>query len=1573
LLPTNIITHLRLMNNQTGALSWGGLQRVGVLVLFAVGILFSFAYMFQGGTISKPSTDVVTVEESTEELVAAQAVEETAVEVTVYKIELPEVEVAAPVVVVVATTSATTSPNENVIIGQNNVVVQPPETDDTESVDTDLVIKIDEPTQLAVLSTDKDDYQPGEKVTIFGKLFESLSSVVVRIFGNSEVGNHFSDVSLDVNANEAGSFTLPYTLDNFYRPFYNVTASTRDGVELAAMTFADAAGAGIDDYSQCSNDDGDGYATGNTGCRWTNGNLNSNNSTYQEDDATVQRLLISGLAQGSHTVVLQYGTTKGGKHAYDFLTDDTYSETVTNADFCEGLTDFASCSTLTPVQSNLIPADTNASGHDTARTQRHFKVRNATNVSVGTPALVSGSYGSDSETSVAVTFNVDTNTCADSKTTGGVKTCPVLITWGAHVSTQADWGSGSSAVNISGSPYHVAISELDGASAGQRDNQMQASAIVVRGNLVVQKTTIPAGDPTSFTINTTSSNGGVITGGGAGTVSDANDHTYEVTPGTYSVAETVPTGWTKTADTCQNVAVGEGETKTCTITNTKKGSIIVEKQTNPNGAAGSFTFTGTAAGSISDNGQIVVNNLVPGTYTSTETNPSPLFSLTSIVCDDGASATPSTVNVGTRTATFKVDPGETVKCVFTNTIEEAHLTLVKSVVNNNGGTAAASAWTLGATGPTPISGTTGSAPVTNASVNSGTYTLSETGGPAGYAASQYSCVKNGGAPVVSNSITLSTGDNATCTITNDDQPGTLIVRKVVVNDNGGTATASNFSFQVNGGSAVSFESDGENSLTVNAGTYSVTEPSVSGYATTYNNCSNVIIPNGGTATCTVTNDDIAPTLTLVKTVINDNGGTATSSDFQGRIDGNNVAWKVAVPVAAGDHVASEVGLPGYVASAWGGDCEPNGSVKLILGQNKTCTITNDDIAPRLTVTKIVVNDNGGTRTVINFPLFVGATSVVSGVQNSFNAGSYVVSETSDPAYTSTISGDCASNGSVTLALGDVKACTITNDDIAPRLTVIKHVINDNGGTKLASDFVMNVTGTNVSNPVFAGSETGTALTLNAGAYSAAEVNLPGYTASSSSQCAGTIAIGETRTCTITNDDQPGTLIVRKVVINDNGGTATAPSFSFEVNGGSTVTFESDGENSLIVDAGTYTVTEPTVTGYATTYNSCANVVVANGGTATCTIINDDIAPRLTVTKVVINDNGGTLVASAVPLFVGTTGVTTGVQNTFNAGTYTVSETAQAGYAATISGDCSTSGTVTLGIGDVKACTITNNDIPATITIIKDAQANDLKDFSFGGSLGAFQLDDDSGVVEADDVLSNTRTFSNLSAGAYAVTEASESYWLQKGATCVVNGTQASHPSVFTAGTLSLSVGIGQNVTCTFVNEKTNPTRTQGFWQNHTAFTSSIFASPAMQKFIGVNLPVTTGQSKGVITNTQTAGASQLFGAFFSGISQKSTGKGKDAKRSDIDQARMQLLQQLVTAKLNCTAFGCTSSVGTLIAGADNAYRLGTSTASVRSYAGALDAYNNSGDTLIINTLPSPGKATPQTSRSYANISFWDQP
>jgi Prealbumin-like fold domain len=126
------------------------------------------------------------------------------------------------------------------------------------------------------------------------------------------------------------------------------------------------------------------------------------------------------------------------------------------------------------------------------------------------------------------------------------------------------------------------------------------------GHLIVQKTTLPAGDTTSFAINLAGN--GIITGASTSTITDATDKSYEVTAGTYSVTETVPAGWTKTGDTCQNVVVAAGQTATCLITNTQNGNLIVDKVTNPAGNATSFsilvsgngTIVGGGAGTVTD-------------------------------------------------------------------------------------------------------------------------------------------------------------------------------------------------------------------------------------------------------------------------------------------------------------------------------------------------------------------------------------------------------------------------------------------------------------------------------------------------------------------------------------------------------------------------------------------------------------------------------------------------------------------------------------------------------------------------------------------------------------------------------------------------------------------------------------------------------------------------------------------------------------------------------------------------------------------------------------------------------------
>jgi LPXTG-motif cell wall-anchored protein/uncharacterized repeat protein (TIGR01451 family) len=107
----------------------------------------------------------------------------------------------------------------------------------------------------------------------------------------------------------------------------------------------------------------------------------------------------------------------------------------------------------------------------------------------------------------------------------------------------------------------------------------------------------------------------------------------------------------------------------------------------------------------------------------------------------------------------------------------------------------------------------------------------------------------------------------------------------------------------------------------------------------------------------------------------------------------------------------------------------------------SCTATPVSSTRRegtLNVVKLVVNDNGGTKTINDFPLFVNGTAVVSGVTNTFRApaDAYTITETVDPHYTQTFSGDCDVNGQLNLSPGDNKFCVITNNDIGAPAVVL---------------------------------------------------------------------------------------------------------------------------------------------------------------------------------------------------------------------------------------------------------------------------------------------------------------------------------------------------------------------------------------------------------------------------------------------------------------------------------------------------------------------------------------------------------
>ncbi|MBI2610669.1 lamin tail domain-containing protein [Candidatus Kaiserbacteria bacterium] len=275
----------------------------------------------------------------------------------------------------------------------------------------------------------------------------------------------------------------------------------------------------------------------------------------------------------------------------------------------------------------------------------------------------------------------------------------------------------------------------------------------------------------------------------------------------------------------------------------------------------------------------------------------------------------------------------------------------------------------------------------------------------------------------------------------------------------------------------------------------------------------------------------APTLTLSKTVINDNGGTATTTDFQAKIDDVSVPWDIAQTVSVGTHTASETTLSGYGASSWGSDCAADGTVTLAAGENKTCTITNDDQSGHLIVDKVTVPAGSAavfsvtaTGTGVIMGGGAGTTTDATNKEYSVSVGTYSVSEAALAGWIE-VSNTCVN---VAVGVGETKTCTITNHRL-PKLTVTKIVINDGGGTATTTDFTLMIDGATTTSGVQNIVATGTRV-VSEGAHA-------GYTATIGGDCNADgsilLAIGDIKTCSIMNDDNPpeitGKLLITEVL------------------------------------------------------------------------------------------------------------------------------------------------------------------------------------------------------------------------------------------------------------------------------------------------------------------------------------------------------------------------------------------------------------------------------------------------------------
>jgi hypothetical protein len=493
---------------------------------------------------------------------------------------------------------------------------------------------------------------------------------------------------------------------------------------------------------------------------WPEANLNASKAHYREDEVVPFRLVITGLDAGAHTTTLEWDTLKNGKRAYDFLYSFDYTEPT--ADPCA---EVAGCSpgvasyAAIPLDPN-VPAAYQTTGmpssggaHDGQIVMFGGAIANVT--------VPSHPGGTDDPARLTISF-----TMASAGT--------AVLAWGAHIADHHDWGAGSAAANVLGSPYHLRLVELDGSGANP-DRSISSDAVYFPSTITVVKDVVPDA-PQDFSYSTT---GGLAPaafsldddGVSANPLSSARTWPPLVSASkeTYTVTEASVPRWALDSTICTTTSAGgvavddqtvdvpartvtipldEGEEIICTFSSTApppKLSVVNDVVNDDGGSSGPFPI------------QVTANSPSPASFT-------------------GAAAPGTEVDVGlgdygvTAVAPFgysvaysagcqgTIEPGEHELCVVTHDDVTPAVIVMNSVVNDSGGSRQASNFTMLVTGTNPSpSDFPGDPGGTVVHLDAGPYQVAEAGSD-GYAVS-YSADCAG---------TVAVGDVKTCTVTNDD-------------------------------------------------------------------------------------------------------------------------------------------------------------------------------------------------------------------------------------------------------------------------------------------------------------------------------------------------------------------------------------------------------------------------------------------------------------------------------------------------------------------------------------------------------------------------------------------------------------------------------------------------------------------------------------------------------------------------------------------------------------------------------------------------------------------------------------
>lgn len=322
---------------------------------------------------------------------------------------------------------------------------------------------------------------------------------------------------------------------------------------------------------------------------WQTGNLGTSNSDYAEGDSVPYRTIASNLTIGkTYKLQLEWDTTQSGKHALDYLT--TYNRTESTANPCAGVTCSGGTSTLAiPIDSHVTGGGvTQVSGQNFTAFGATFPANGATvsnsggnlcgsstcTISANPSAYsLSGTYAGTSQTGLSLYFTATNSTA--------------VIAWGGHIARRTDWGSGKSAADVSGSPYHMRVidfqcSNVDNCSSGNMDRSLSAGAVTIPGSITIVKQATNESS-TAFSFVGTPSPLTSFNLIDDGTLANTKVFSGIVAFGTYTVTESSLAGWGLDRASCSianrstgtatvngsiaTIVLAEGEDATCVFYN----------------------------------------------------------------------------------------------------------------------------------------------------------------------------------------------------------------------------------------------------------------------------------------------------------------------------------------------------------------------------------------------------------------------------------------------------------------------------------------------------------------------------------------------------------------------------------------------------------------------------------------------------------------------------------------------------------------------------------------------------------------------------------------------------------------------------------------------------------------------------------------------------------------------------------------------------------------------------------------------------------------------------------------------